>query len=250
MNIIEDYHNLRIPRSELRIIIIKNLILITLMVYIFYQSIYGFILLIPLSFIQIKSHIRSYQKSRMTQLNKDFKELMETVSNGLSTGYSIENAFLSAKQEYEVLNPNSHSDIYQELIQIKRKLEMNIAIETILMDFAHRSHLEDVEYFAHIITIAKRNGGNIIQVIHRTVSQIADKNQVNEEIETMVAAKRLEQKIMGYMPMAIIFYLKLTNGSYLTPLYGNILGIVVVSIGIMITQAATYWANKIIEIEV
>lgn len=66
----------------------------------------------------------------------------------------------------------------------------------------------------------------------------------------MVSGKRLEQRIMCLMPFGIIMYLRLTNETYISGLYGNFVGIVVMSVALLLIYAAYIWGSRLVKIEV
>ena len=51
---------------------------------------------------------------------------------------------------------------------------------------------------------AYRKGGNIKEIIQNTQQIIVDKMEIENEIETMVSANQMEQKIMMIMPVMIV----------------------------------------------
>ena len=75
--------------------------------------------------------------------------------------------------------------------------------------------MEDIQSFVNVYAIAKRTGGNLEQVLHNTAARLRDKMEVMEEIEACIAAKKMEEKIMGCMPCGIILYLRLLSPGFL-----------------------------------
>ena len=71
-----------------------------------------------------------------------------------------------------------------------------------------------------------------------------------KEINTMMAAKKLEFKIMCAVPFAMIGYLRISFPSFMGVLYGNVLGIMIMTICLLIYVAAFEMGKKIVEIEV
>ena len=67
------------------------------------------------------------------------------------------------------------------------------------------------------------------QVLDNTAIRLRDKMEVMEEIEACLAAKKMEERIMGCMPCGIILYLRLLSPGFLDPLYGNVLGAAVMT---------------------
>lgn len=181
------------------------------------------------------------------KLSLQFQSLMEALVTSLSAGYSLETAFYEAKKDLLLLYEKTDF-IIRELEIIQTGLGMNLSVEKLLLDFGNRSDIEDIKNFANVVVAAKRNGGNLIHIIQKTVNCISDKISVEEEIATMIAAKKLEQKIMMIMPYGMILYLRLTNGNYLDPLYHNPIGIFLMTVFLIGIYIADLWARKIMEI--
>ena len=73
---------------------------------------------------------------------------------------------------------------------------------------------------------------------------------VEEEIETVISAKKLEGKIMLLMPFLIVLYMKLTNKGYMNVIYESTLGNAVMIVSLIIVLAAGMVIDKTVKIEV
>ena len=131
-----------------------------------------------------------------------------------------------------------------------RQLRVQIPVEQVIEEFADRVQLEDVGSFAAVFATAKRSGGDMMAIIRNTSEQIGDKIDVKREINTILAAKRYEFKAMSIIPFTIIAYMVLSFPEFMNCLYGNIAGIGVMTICLMIYVAAYYLGVKLIEVEV
>lgn len=90
----------------------------------------------------------------------------------------------------------------------------------------------------------------MIAVIKNTAGQISDKIDVLREIQTVLAAKRYEFKVMSGVPYGIIAYMSLSFPEFMTCLYGNITGTGVMTVCLIIYSAAYYLGVRLTEIEV
>lgn len=99
-----------------------------------------------------------------------------------------------------------------------------------MQEFASRTSEEEVQLFVTVFSMAKRSGGDMIQIIRNAVGQISEKIDVKREIETMMAAKQFEFKIMSVVPFAMICYMKISFPAFMEVLYGNILGVIIMSV--------------------
>ena len=90
----------------------------------------------------------------------------------------------------------------------------------------------------------------MIEIIRSTASTIRQKAEVEQEIQTIISGKKMEVKVMQIMPFAMIGYLRLTSPEFLASLYGNVAGIIVMSICLFIYVIAVWFAKRIVEIDI
>lgn len=217
--------------------------------YLFYDTWKMCWLLVPLVVVDYRRIKKEKLLKQKRELAIQFKAMVETVSNSLSAGYSLEKAFVEAQRDLRLVY-SERDMIFLELKGLLTGIQMNIPIEQLLANFGMRSGVDDIANFANVVTVAKKSGGNLVRIIQKTMNSISDKLAVEEEIETMIAAKKYEQKIMMIMPYGIIFYLRVTDTTYFDVLYHNIFGIFVMTVFLSVIQIADLWAKKIMEIQV
>ena len=128
--------------------------------------------------------------------------------------------------------------------------DAGLPMEQVFEEFAGRVELEDVENFAAVFSAAKRSGGDMIGIIQNTVGQIGDKIEIHREIDTILAAKKYEFKVMSWIPYGIIFYLILSFPEFTACLYGNIAGTGVMTICLLVYTGACVLGEKLVDIEV
>lgn len=217
--------------------------------FLFYDSYKGIFLFAPIYFIDYKNMKKRRINDRKRRLTIQFKDMMEALVNSLNAGYSLEHAFGDARKDL-LLVYEKDAYILKEIDVILTGLKMNIPLERLLKDFGTRSSIEDIDNFAKVVAVAKRSGGNLIRIIQKTVNSICDKINVEEEIETLITSKKIESKIMMLMPYGILFYLRMANGEFMTPLYHNLIGIAFMTGFLLLIYFSGWWANKIMEITV
>lgn len=217
--------------------------------YLFYDSYKAAALMIPFAIIDYHKLRERKLENQKYKLTLQFKTMIESLVTSLNAGYSLEHAFEDARKDLSLMY-DKHDYIFEELNIILSGLKMNISLDNLLKDFGERSGIDDIKNFANVVMVAKKSGGNLIRIIQKTVNSIADKIAVEEEIETLIAAKKLEKRIMMIMPYGIIFYLRVSNGEFLEVLYHNLLGVMLMTLFLIMIYAADLWASKIMEIRV
>lgn len=230
---------------------IINILIIEIMMIIigklFYGSFPGGIVLTPLSiFIYKERKVQIVAKKRMT-LEKQFKDMLISISDGLKTGYSVENAIKDSYKDMCSMY-GKDSEICKELSIMISKIKLNTGTEKVIWEFSERVKLKNARLFAQIFQVAKRTGGNMPEIIKSVTDDIVLKEEAKEEINTAITEKRMEQKVMSVIPMFIILYINVSSPGFLSIMYENLLGKVVMT-GCIIAYAAAYiWGEKIIQI--
>lgn len=217
--------------------------------WLFYRSWFGMVLVIPVYLVVWKKYKKGKILRRKKQLLLEFKDGMQALSAALFAGYSIENAWREAEKELREL----HGDeglMYHELAQLNAAVRMNRSIEKVLREFAARSGCEDIESFAEIFAFAKRSGGDFPGIIRATVQKLSGRIVVEQEVATMLAGKKLEGRIMDVMPVAILAYLNLSSGEFLDVLYGNVLGVTIMTAALAVYVGAMKLSEQILDIQV
>ena len=136
--------------------------------------------------------------------------------------------------------------ISQEAAWMVRQMELQQPVEKLFADLGERSGDEDIRMFGEILLIAKRTGGNMENILNTTRRNLCGRIDTREEIETVIASRKLEQNIMSIMPAGVLFYLKITFGDFLDPLYGNAAGASVMTVCLLLYLAAFALGRRMI----
>ena len=229
--------------------LLQGILLIGVVSYLFYGTFLGAFLLSPYLIRYMRSWKKQTIKKRKQEFQLQFKEAIEGISSALNVGYSVENAMRETLDELQILYKKEEL-IVREFRYMVHQLDMNISIEAILKDFAKRTEDDKVRTFVEVFSMAKRSGGNMRDIIRNTVCQIGDEIDVRREIDTIMAAKKLEFKVMSMIPFAMICYIKVSFPEFVDVLYGNVLGIGVMTVCLLIYVVAYELGKRIVEVEV
>lgn len=189
------------------------------------------------------------KKKRNDKLKKQFLDGIQLMSTALQAGYSAENALHEAVKELKKVY-RADSYIIREFQQIETQIAVNRNLEILLMDFGQRSGIDDIQSFAEVFMTARRTGGDLLAIIRNTISCIQQKQETMQEIETCLAGKIMEQKVMSMIPLMILAYMRLTSPEFLEVLYGNITGNIFMGICLAVYAIAYLWGKTIVNIEV
>lgn len=245
----QSYWQQAISRKEQVKMLGETLFLLLLNAWLYYRSPVAAVVMTPVGVIYYRMQMKVLIKKKQQVFLLEFKEMIQSLAAGLNTGYSIENAMRETQKELQIIYPKE-AVISKELAVMTRKLHIRMPMEQIFDEFARRVDMEDVRNFSVVFTAAKKSGGDMIAIIQNTVVQISGKIDVKREIDTLLAAKKYEFKIMSVIPYAIIAYMQLSFPEFMSYLYGNVIGIGVMTICLGIYAGAYVLGAKIVDIEV
>lgn len=227
----------------------KSTVFFVAVLYLFYESALPGIVLFPIWFFYFREWMEESARKKELEFRSQFRDSIQTLASALKAGYSSENAILETKND---LLPMYGPDyrISKEYSLMVHQIGLHIPVGQVLSEFAARVRQEDVENFVNVFVSAKRSGGDSIAIIRNAIKIISDKIDTEKEIQTMLAAKKLEFEIMSFIPFGIILYMKLTFGDFFQVLYGNLAGIAVMTAALIIYLFAYMLGKKLTRIEI
>ncbi len=237
----------RVYKLSLREYIYGGLIftaLACLLSYLFYCSLWPLVILMPCIFLFYRYMGSFLHSRRQRTITIEFKDMLISLSSLLSTGHSLENAITEVKSEIFTLHGSCI--MYNELLMMEKRIQLNIPVETAFSDFAYRTDIEIIHTFSQILSIAKQTGGDLRSIILSATSNISSQIDIRMEISAHLASQRLELYIMAAMPPVIMIYIKLTHEGFFDSVYHNLLGIIVMTFCLGLYVASVFIAYRIL----
>lgn len=225
------------------------LIIICTVAYFFYRSVWAAIILLPGIYFFFKIYKNNLKISRQKKLLLEFSETLNSVSINIKAGYALENGFVEAYKDMRMFY-GEKSLMAEEILRIRKGLELNVTLEELMTDLGERSGLEDIILFSGVLKSAKRNGGNITEVLSTSSVRVRSKICVDNEIELIIAEKKLEMRIMEIVPFFILVYLGITSQGYFDILYIGIKSRLFMTACLVVYVAAVLLSTRITNIEI
>lgn len=245
---IKDYRIYQFDKREGFICFLEGMVLNGVISFLFYNSVYAMFPGMILIMFYFREKKRVLGQKRMRRMRLELKEFLNALIAALQTGRSIENAFAEALKD-TARYMEKDTVFLREIKRICGGVEMGEPLEKMLMDFSERCHMEELQYFAQVLSIGKRTGGNIVSIMKNTIRMIQERMDAEEEIAATIAEKQLEFHVMTVIPLAIIIYLRLGAGGLLDSLYGNFTGIFVMTVCLMLYGGCYLYGKRLLEFE-
>ena len=155
------------------------------------------------------------------QMEREFRECLSMLLPVLRAGRSLEGAVQAVVDD---LDPGELPCMIVELESMRNGLMLGIPLEELFLDLGERSGVEDIKDFAELLALRKRSKGDLAEAAEYTIQILTEKMEAEEELKTLLAQRRMEQRIMNMMPFVILGMLLLMSPDYLKPLYESFMG--------------------------
>jgi len=215
----------------------------------FIIHIFYFIIILSLSggiiigIINILVSQKTSIQKRREKLRIQFFDLLEAMSVAMRAGHTILKSLLSAKDDLSLIYP-AGSDIITELNIIIGKFNNALPLSEAFSDLAKRSGLDDIKSFASIYATIEGKSGRADEIVKETQQIIADKMEIEMEIETLMTAAKSEVKIMLLMPLVILGIINYAGAGFMDAIYTTVAGRVVSSLGLAVFIISYIMAQK------
>lgn len=217
--------------------------------WLFYRNVWGMLLFFPVFPILILRRKEQQCELRKKRLAGQFKECVRMITASLYAGYSVENAFRQAEHDLAHLM-GAKAEMCRELAQMNRQIRLNIPVEQLMEGLAERSGVEEIFAFGQVFGYARRNGSNFLLILKNTTEKMEERMELEEEIQTFLTGKKLEQRIMNVIPLGILLFVDLSSPGFLDMMYTTMAGRVIMTCFLFIYGGAFLLSEHMINIRV
>lgn len=191
---------------------------------------------------------RALQK-RIYRLRTQFYDLLEAMSVSMRAGNPVLKALQSARDDL-LLIYGEDSDIIVEVNIILGRFYNAVPLSAAFSDLAQRSGLEDIESFASIYATIEGKSSRADEIIRETQSVIADKMEIEMEIETLMTAAKSEVNIMLFMPLVILLVIGYAGAGFMDAIYMEPAGRWVATGGLIVFIISYLLAQKFSHVKI
>lgn len=244
-----DSSTYRFSTQEIRKIFLKSAGITAAIMLLFYRSFWAGLLFPVVLLVQLWQAKKQGIDAKRTELLQEFVSGVGVLNSALQAGLSMENSWKEVEKETRLLYGEA-SMFYQALQEINQLTAHNVPIEKLFLEFAYKCKVEEMIQFAELLEYGKRSGGNWKKIIDVFVGRMTERYEAAQEIELMVAEKKMEQQIMNIMPLGVLAFLQFSAWDYMSVLYHNWFGCISMSLFLIAYVAAIGLSQKILKVQV
>jgi tight adherence protein B len=172
------------------------------------------------------------RKRRISAFNAALAECIDMMARALRAGHSVIGAI-------GMLAENAREPAATEFGEVFKEQNLGLPLRDALLQLLDRVPSADLRVLVTAILVQKDTGGNLAEILDRTVFVIRERLRIQGEIQTQTAQGRLTGWILSALPIGMMFLLNVVNPGYSTILFNDPLGrkLIYLSLGMLAVGA-------------
>src|ERR1700682_2922869 len=196
-----------------------------------------------LSYFAPGFYVKHRQRKRSKALSSQLGDTILLLSNALKAGYSFAQAMATIAKSAPV--PMS-----DEFTRAVREMNLGITVDDALEHMNQRMMSEDFDLLVTAVQIHRIVGGHLAEILDTIAFTIRERIRIHGEIRTLTAQARASGYIITGLPFALALILTFISPTYITPLFHEWLGYVLIGMGLVSIAIGYGIISKITNIQV
>jgi tight adherence protein B len=187
--------------------------------------------------------LRIRRKRRVKAFNDALPDSMDLMSRALRAGHSVASAI-------EVVGQEGQEPVATEFGLVYQQQNFGLPFRDALMQMARRVPSPDLQFVITAMLVQKDTGGNLTEILDRTVHVIRERLRIHGEVRVKTAQGRLTGWILSSLPVILGVMLSIINPTYARPLFHDPIGVKLLYAGAGMLVIGGLVIRKIVAIEV
>jgi len=188
-----------------------------------------------------------YVRRRKTTRQRDFEALLpeaiDLITNALKSGFSLESSLSMVSKE--IPDP-----VGIEFAIAFEEQNLGVGLTDALSNMEKRVESEDLGLFTTALTIQKKTGGNLVEILEKIGGTIRERFQLKRQVRVFTAQGRLSGFVLVLLPIVTAIVLLAINPEYLKTLLVERAGNFMLG-GAIIMQILGIWViRRIVDIRI
>lgn len=184
-------------------------------------------------------YLQFIRKRRLVRFDAQLPACIDICARSLRAGHSIVAAI-------HVVTEQAVGPAKIEFQEVLKKQNYGLPLRDALLEMLDRVPSPDLRVFVTGILVQKDTGGNLVEILERTVSVIRERIRIQGEVRTNTAQGRLTGWILCLLPIFILCMINLMNPGYSSVLFHDPQGKKFLYIGLGLLTAGAVTIRQIV----
>lgn len=208
-----------LPKQKLILFLVLGYVMIVFLLSIVTNFSFLFILFksIIITFCIFNFTLNRTLKKRITLFLDNFNEALDVIARGVKSGYMLHDCF-------ELISRDAHPVVAREFSYIVKDLRIGMNIVEVMNRFSTRIKLKEARFFAIIIIIQSKTGGNLANIILNLSAVLRKRKAILRKISIASQEAKSSASIMMGLPFALALLFYFMDPKFMDPLINTTTG--------------------------
>lgn len=193
----------------------------------------GILSCIPFALISWK------RSKRISAFNAALPGAIDMMARALRAGHSMATAI-------EMVSKDSVQPAAFEFGEVFKQQNFGLPLREALAQMLDRVPSQDLRVLVTAILVQRETGGNLVEILDRTVSIIRERLRIQGEICTQTAQGRMTGWILSGLPVLMLFLINILNPGYSHVLLSDPIGHKMIYVAVVLIAIGTFIINRIV----
>jgi tight adherence protein B len=187
--------------------------------------------------------LKRRSKTRLKKFQEQLPDALNLLAGSMRAGFSF-------MQGLEAVAEEASEPIRGELQRAFTEARLGRPVEEALDDAARRMDSRDLEWAVMAIRIQREVGGNLAELLDTVAETMTHRERLRREIKSLTAEGRMSAIVLSIFPPAFAAMLFVLQPGYMNLLFSELIGIIAVVGGAILSVVGWFWLARIVKIEV
>ncbi len=161
--------------------------------------------------------VNTMRQGRLDKFFNDFPNALDVIVRGVSAGLPLIDCL-------RVIANDSEEPIRSEVAGVLQATTLGLSLPEALVKMSERVPIPETSFFAVVITIQQKSGGNLAEALANLSRVIRDRKKLRAKADALATEAKTMAKILGALPFLVFFANYYINPDYIEPLYTTSIG--------------------------
>ena len=187
--------------------------------------------------------LKSHLKRRLRAAEEQLVDFLTLSANAMRAGNSLLQALDLAGREMP-------DPIGNELKRTLREINLGLSVDDALQRLVVRIPSADLDLVVTAVIIQRQVGGDLAGILDNIATTIRQRQQMKAQVRTLTAQGRLSGMVIAGLPFLLLVILRAMNPEYVSLLWTEPLGLLLLGAGLVSQVIGIVLINKIVQVEI
>jgi len=180
---------------------------------------------------------------RIKKSTEAFPDALDIITRGIRSGLPVNDSL-------RVIGQEAPEPLAGEFKRMTENLSMGVAVDQALEIMYERLPTAEVRFFAIVLAIQQKTGGNLAEALANLSSVIRARKLMREKVKAMSGEAVASAFIIGSLPPGVVGLISMTSPAYMTPMFTDPRGKLMLAAGVFWMAVGIFVMRKMINFKI